>query len=143
MFNDADIGKKCRKQYFHLYKDNIQQNWTPILEVTREFQFNYYHSFQITRRQFPINLASARTVHKAQGCTLPSDVIHLGSQKIEHMHYVALSRVQLSSVYLFNFCDANIKVSSAVEEEMYRLRENAKVELSLTLLYTRIQDFIP
>lgn len=63
-------------------------------------------------------------------------VIHLVSRKIEHVHYVALSRVQkLSSVYLFNFCDANNKVSSAVEIEMYRLRESAKVELFLPLLY--------
>lgn len=52
------------------------------------------------------------------------------------MHYVALSCVQkLSLDYLFNFSDANINVSSAVEEEMYNLRENAKVDLSLPLLY--------
>lgn len=44
---------------------------------------------------------------------------------------------KLSLDYLFNFSDANItsNVSSAVEEEMYRLRENAKVDFSLPLLY--------
>lgn len=38
------------------------------------------------------------------------------------MHYIALSEVKkLSLNYLFNFCDANINVSGAVE------KENAKV----------------
>lgn len=64
-----------------MYKDNIQQNWTPTLEVTKKFQFKYYHFFTNYQKAIS-NLASARTVHKAQGCTLSSAVIHLGYQKI-------------------------------------------------------------
>jgi exonuclease III len=136
LFHSCDIGKKCRKQFSHLYNCTITQSWTPIIEVTRKFQFNYYNSFQITRRQFPIALASAKTVHKAQGCTLPSAVIHLGSKKLEHMYYVALSRVQkLSSLYLLGFDDGNIKVSMSVMEEMCRLRCHAQADLSVRMLY--------
>lgn len=65
-----------------------------ILEVTKKFRFNFYHSFQITTKQCIVNLASARTVHKAQCWTLSSAVIHLGYQKIEHMHHIALSEVK-------------------------------------------------
>lgn len=137
LFHSGDIGKKYRNKYAHLYNDKIAPLWTPVLEVTRKFQFNYYNSFQITRRQFPITLASAKTVHKAQGCTLPSAVVHLGSKKMEHMYYVALSRVQnLSSLYMLDFNDENIKVSVSVMEEMCRLRSNAQVHLSIPLLYS-------
>lgn len=135
LFNSDDIGNKCRKQYSHLYNDSISFSWTPILEITRKFQYNYYNSFQITRRQFPLTLASAKTIHKAQGCTLSSAVIHLGPPKIEHMYYVGLSRVQnLSSLYLLDFSEGNIKVSSAVEEEMCRLRNHAQLNFSIPLL---------
>lgn len=48
-----------------------------ILEVTKKFRFNFYHSFQITTKQCIVNLASARTVHKAQCWTLSSAVIHI------------------------------------------------------------------
>lgn len=52
------------------------------------------------------------------------------------MYYVALSRVQnLSSLYLLKFLDENIKVSSAVEEEMCRLRHSANVQLSVPVFY--------
>lgn len=103
-----------------------------ILEVTRKFRFNFYHSFQITTKQCIVNLASARTVHKAQCWTLSGAVIHLGYQKIEHMHHIALSEVKkLSLNYLFNFCDANINVSGAVE------KENAKVAFFNTSMWKR------
>jgi hypothetical protein len=136
LFNSEDIGNKCRRQYSHLYNDSVLPSWTPILEITRKFQFNYYNSFQITRRQFPVTLASAKTIHKAQGCTFPSAIIQLGPSKIEHMYYVGLSRVQnLSSLHLLDFSEENIKVSCAVEEEMSRLRNHAKLSLAIPLLY--------
>ena len=121
-FHNSDIGNKIRKQFSHLYKYSIPLIWTPILEITRKFKYNYYYSFQVTRRQFPITLGAAKTIHKAQGCTLSSAVIQLGTTKIEHMHYVALSRVQnLSSLYLLDFSE-NVKISNAVLEEISRLR---------------------
>lgn len=92
--NKTNVGKKCRKQFQHLYERHISLSWTPILEITRKFNFNYYKSFCITRRQFPLTLAVAKTVHKAQGSTLDGAVIGHGKKKIDHLHYVALSRVK-------------------------------------------------
>lgn len=135
-FFSEDIGKKCRSRFKHLYNNLISSSWTPILEITRKFSFNYYKSFCITRRQFPLTLAAAKTVHKAQGSTLETAVIGLGNKKLEHLYYVALSRVQkLASVYLLNFEEKSIKVSELVIEEMNRLRTSAKISISIPLLY--------
>ena len=128
-FEESDIGKTCRTKYKHLNTSDILQAWTPILEVTRSFPFNYYKSFHVTRRQFPLQLASAKTVHKSQGSTLPSAVLHLGERNIEHMHYVALSRLRnLSSMHILHLNEKNISVSTEVANEMNRLRSSRKLE---------------
>ena len=44
-FCSQDIGKKCRSQFKHLFNSTISSSWTPILEITRKFNFNYYHFF--------------------------------------------------------------------------------------------------
>lgn len=75
-------------------------------------------------------------MHKAQGSTLDGAVIGLGKKKIDHLHYVALSRVQkLSNVHLLNFDESTIKVSDFVVEEMNRLRTTANVFVTIPLLY--------
>lgn len=80
------IGEKVRTKFRRLYNSIIEHAWTPVLELTRKFQFNYHKSFQITRRQFQITLAAAKTVHKSQGSTLQSAVIKFGDTKSDHMH---------------------------------------------------------
>ncbi len=58
--------------------------------------------FTATRKQFPVTLAFAITVHKAQGLTLDSVLLDLGPDCFEDgMAYVALSRVRrLQNVHL-------------------------------------------
>lgn len=83
-----------------------------------------------------MTLAAAKTVHKAQGSTLDGAVIGHGKKKIDHLHYVALSRVQkLSNVHLLNFDESTIKVSDFAVEEMNRLRTTANVFVTIPLLY--------
>lgn len=89
LFEDNNIGKEQRNTYKHLIKPNcIQLSWTPIFEVSRKFAINNNHSYQITRRQFPLRLSAAKTIHKSQGSSLNNVVVHFGKRKSDHMHYV-------------------------------------------------------
>ena len=56
------------------------------------------------RKQIPLRLAYAITVHKAQGATLDSALIDIGSNTFEYgQAYVALSRVKsLDSLYIWD-----------------------------------------
>lgn len=68
-------------------------DWTPVFEVTGQFQCTIGKTYNIRRGQFPLVLAAGRTIHKAQGATLKSVVLDFGNRKLDHIHYVGLSRV--------------------------------------------------
>lgn len=127
-FDDPSIGRQARLQYRHLYKREILHTWTPVLELTRKFSFQYFKAYSITRRQFPIHLAAAKTIHKAQGSTLSGAVIHFGTRRNDHMHYVGLSRVtNMENLHISHLAEEKISVSDQALEEMGRLRTDAKL----------------
>ena len=82
-------------------------------------------NFDVFRKQFPLILAFAITIHKCQGLSLDSAIIDL-SDKIsdDGMTYVALSRFKtLSGVHFIDFDPKSIeKVSNASLKELNRLR---------------------
>ena len=94
-------------------------------------KFMLKKSFYVYRKQFPLILAFAVTIHKCQGLSLNSAIIDL-SQKVfsPGMAYVALSRVRsLNGVYLTHFDPASIIVSSRCLEEVNRLRSKYRNDL--------------
>ena len=93
-FPHPDIGRNMRRENAHLYKATIDRNWTPLLEVTRQFRVNKKSQVQILRRQFPLRPAAAKTIHRCQGDTLNEAVVDFPASTREHMHYVGLSRVR-------------------------------------------------
>lgn len=59
-------------------------------------------------------------------------VIHFGNRKIDHIHYVGLSRVtHIRNLHILSFNESKIKVSTLVLEEMDRLRSKSQISLSL------------
>ena len=71
---------------------NPQRNFT-----LKRVQFTYGKSdnLRYRRYQFPLQLAWALTIHKAQGLSLDSAVLNLGESVFTHgQAYVALSRVR-------------------------------------------------
>ena len=74
-FPHTDIGINQRRQNAHLYNRNMNVNWTPILEITRQFRINRKGQVQILRRQFPLRPAAAKTIHHCHGDTLDEAVV--------------------------------------------------------------------
>ena len=91
---------------------------------------------QVLRRQFPLRPSAAKTSHRCQGDTLIKVVVDLPSAKREHMHYVALSRLRsISRLHILNMNENKIAVSKKVQEEMTRLRRNARLNSHIPFLY--------
>ena len=96
-------------------------------------KFMVKKSFFVYRKQFPLILAFAVTIHKCQGLSLDCAIIDLSKKVFSPgMAYVALSRVRsLNSVYLTDFDPASIIVSSKCLEEVNRLRSEFRKDLGV------------
>jgi ATP-dependent DNA helicase PIF1 len=72
----------------------------------------------VLRRQIPIRLAYAITIHKAQGATLDCALIDIGNKTFEYgQAYVALSRVKdLESLYIHDFEPTAFRAHPKVKE---------------------------
>lgn len=127
-FDDENIGRKWRIRYRHLYKSSIPATWTPVIETSRCFNFRYFKTYLVVRRQFPLCLSAAKTIHKAQGSTMNAAVLHFGQRKTDHIHYVGLSRVtSLSQLFIIELNESKICVSLEVEAEIERLRRERQL----------------
>jgi ATP-dependent DNA helicase PIF1 len=84
----------------------------------------------IKRRQIPLILGYAQTVHKSQGATLDCALIDIGTSTFEvGQAYVALSRVKsLDSLYVYDFEPNAIKAHPKVVEFYTQLRQKQDAE---------------
>ncbi|XP_061196745.1 uncharacterized protein LOC133205019 [Saccostrea echinata] len=140
-FELENIGASNRMKYSKYYNDAISKSWTPILEVSKKFTVGRNKTCHVCRRQFPLRLACAKTIHKAQGSTMKKAVLDLGKRKQEHLHYVGLSRVRsLQDLHILELNDKKIAVSPKVIDEMRRLREHASLSLCLPNLQNITSD---
>ena len=110
-----------------MYK-HINKNVVPIEEIQVSFPVKGASSFHATRRQFPLSLAWAVTIHKCQGLTLPEIVVDMSPEKGTYppgQAYVALSRVrELDKLHIVNYTHTQIRVSPTVADEMKRFQTN-------------------
>ncbi|VDI33111.1 Hypothetical predicted protein [Mytilus galloprovincialis] len=124
-FPTESTGNFLRQNKKHLYSKDIQSSWTPIEPASRQFAAGYKGECQIQRMQFPLRPAAAKTIHRSQGDTLDELVVDLTSyRKIDHIHYVALSRVtKIEGLKILHLQENKISINSAVKKEMERLRK--------------------
>ena len=120
-FRDDQIGRETRKNVAMSYIAYAQRGWTPIQTIQRQFVASRANIL-VTRKQFPLQLSAARTIHKAQSATYDSIVLNMSvpprTPKIfmEHIHYVGLSRCRsMKGVFITDFNMQMIRVSSKVE----------------------------
>lgn len=92
-----------------------------ISKITADFELQ--KNIYIPRTQFPLSLAWALTIHKAQGLSLDAVLLDIGSSIFEGgQAYVALSRARnLSSVFLIDFVPHSLYCRSECISEYNRL----------------------
>ncbi len=84
---------------------------------------------KVGRKQIPLRIAYAITIHKCQGATLDCALIDIGKDTFEYgQAYVALSRVRsLESLYIYNF-DARRVLAHPKVKEFYASIEREKAK---------------
>ena len=112
------IAAISRSQYQSEHPSSV-----PISRHEALFNIGRNKTVQVSRRQFPLVLSWASTIHKVQGLTLDQIVVDMKGRVFNAgQAYVAFSRVKsLQSLFIKNFNPASIKVSASVISEMERL----------------------
>jgi ATP-dependent DNA helicase PIF1 len=93
-----------------------------MVQFIKGLYFVKYHIWQsddyVFRKQIPLRLAYALTIHKAQGASLDSAMVDIGPATFEYgQAYVALSRVRsLEALYVYDLDKRAFKVHPAVKE---------------------------
>ena len=132
-FDHADVGDKTRRDNRHLCTQNIKQHWTPIKPITTQFAVGKNRTAHIIRKQFPLQPAAAKTVHRSQGDTEENIVVNFATKRsIPHIHYVGLSRVTtINGLYVTDLCEDKIMVSSDVLK-MSCLHNERSLQISMS-----------
>jgi len=110
--------------------DHVEEFY-PIERVKSKFQL--FKNFYVYRKQFPLTVAYAITVHKCQGLSLDCAIVDLSNKVFcAGMAYVAVSRVRsLDGLYLTSFDPVSIIVSNDCLKEVNRLRSCFRSDLPL------------
>ena len=105
IFDDPSVGAVLQQPLHH--------NAIAIEPCDQEY---FYKGRCVIRRQFPLNLAWAVTIHRSQGASLDKVYCDLGAGIFEHgMAYVAMSRVRtLQGLHLYKFCPAKVTANPKV-----------------------------
>jgi len=116
VFDSKNIGKDARKKS----RLQLPLNVTPIEQIETRFSlFKKSKSPEISRKQFPLRLCYACTIHKIQGQTLDQIVVSFQGRFSGGQCYVALSRTKtLAGLFLLDFDAGKIKVCAEVKHHM-------------------------
>jgi hypothetical protein len=142
-FTDKAVGSHTRQKNAHLRTNQVGYLWTPIFAIKRNFVVK--KTQYVTRIQFPLRLAAARSIHVAQSATFPEIVIDMSTTKKPcahfwaHMHYVALSRcTSLAGLHIVDFNEDKIYTSQDVKNY---LAQKLPMQLSFQPTYAVPDDW--
>lgn len=102
-FDSSDIGSEARaarKRIMDLNK--INPKWTPIFRVKKQFNVLAKGTVQVSREQYPLQIAESRSIHKSQGLTQDTIVLDTCGRNLTRQKlYTALSRARtLDGVFI-------------------------------------------
>jgi hypothetical protein len=91
--SDIRCGQKLRRRSAALIRElRLPDNWTPITPFTTEIKRMAKTTLHVIRTQFPLVPAEAITIHKSQGATYQSVVVHADKRINRSLLYVGCSR---------------------------------------------------
>jgi len=98
----------------------------------------------VTRKQIPLILAWAITVHKSQGCTLDYAICDIGPSVFEFgQAYVSLSRVRnIKGLFISDYSEGSIKTSKTAKKYSLKLMEESYNSLEEDEEYQLIENLI-
>ena len=135
-FENEKIGKCMRqKDKNNVRKHNLHYSWTRIDYVIQQVRMKSQDSaYQVFRKQFPLNCAEEKTIHKAQGSTSEKVVIHIkGNINFDiRAWYVARSRAtSVKSIFIDGqFRETQFNIHDKARLEMERLRNERPMSFS-------------
>ena len=87
----------------YMIENKINHKWTPIERQVKTIHEKKNKSLSVTRKQFPVIVAEAMTIHKSQGCTFDSVAVGMTKGMSQSLQYVAFSRVtKASGLFVLN-----------------------------------------
>jgi hypothetical protein len=128
LFFNSKVGSLTREKSVHFYTIEIEKTWTPIEPLVKEIRAGKSQTYVVTRIQFPIQLAAARTIHRSQGLSLDELAFDPTNVRKHGLTYTALSRVRTKEkLYLLApLQNENFHVDERVKLEMLRLTTTSK-----------------
>ena len=120
-FNTKQVDDRLETTAVNVQFCNTEQS----VRIERQScTFEVLKSIFYTRKQFPLTLAFAITIHKSQGLSLKTAIVDVGQSCFgSGMAYVALSRVtSLAGLHLVDVAREKIVANRSALEEYNRLR---------------------
>jgi hypothetical protein len=93
-FYDSNIGHRQANRLSYLYRPEISQYWIPILRIAKPMSLTLKTTQLKIRKQFPIQLACPRIMHKSQGLILDNVAFDPVGIRIHGLIYTTLSHVR-------------------------------------------------
>ena len=119
VFEHPSVGVKAKAS------SPYKQAHPEAVPVYRHSNFFYVREVGISRKQFPLVLAFASTIHAVQGLTVDRIVCDMSTVRQAGQVYVAVSRVRtLQGLQILNYKKGAIKKDKHAVTEMERLREH-------------------
>jgi hypothetical protein len=93
-FHEPHIGKRQASKLSYLYRSNTGSDWTRILRISKPVSTSTKTDQLKIRKQFPIKLSCARTIHRLEGLTLDKVAFQPAGIWIHGLVYTTLSCVR-------------------------------------------------
>ena len=134
-FDNEKVGKNTRMQS-PVDMTEYPANVIPISRIEVSFSPTG-NNLKIIRKQFPLKLCWASSIHKVQGATVSRICVSFKRTLGAWKAYVALSRSKsLDGLYLTDFGEKQIRTDSKVVQEMQRLSTEEAMPSSFQIDHT-------